>query len=40
MRIWMFTFKKEAIWMVVFALAPAAVAILLLMLLWFLRSIF
>lgn len=40
MRIPLFTFKNEAIGMVVFPLAAAAVAIILIVLLWFWRSIF
>ena len=40
MRIPTFTFKNEAIWMAVFSFAPAAIAIVLIMLVWFLRSLF
>lgn len=40
MRIPIFTFKNEAIWMVAFPLAAAAVATIVVMLAWFLRSMF
>ncbi|MFY9620868.1 MAG: hypothetical protein WAM70_15160 [Pyrinomonadaceae bacterium] len=40
MRIPTFTFKNEAIWMVVFPLAPAVIGFVLLVVFWLLRSAF
>jgi hypothetical protein len=37
MRLLSFTFKNEAIWMVILSLAPALIGVLVLLTTWFLR---
>lgn len=40
MRIPTFTFKNEAIWMIVFSVAPAVIGFVFLVVFWLLRSTF
>ena len=40
MRIPTFSFKNEAIWLVVFSFAPAVIGFVLFVLIWLLRSAF
>ena len=40
MRIPTFTFKNEAVWMIVFSFAPGIIGFVLLLVFWLLRSAF